>query len=124
MTQWVPAQRIIGSIAVHNECSNAALKRRQLSQLCAHGRKMRSPYRAHSCKNAAGFARAQRMSVLVQWKTQISATANECQPLHVVIAIHALAAGLPVRWAKQPNLFVVTNGRHVGARPLRKGRHC
>jgi hypothetical protein len=58
---------------------------------------------------------------LIDGETEVSAAANEGQPLHIGIAIDALATRLPVRRAQQPDLFVVADRRRAGAGPFREG---
>ncbi len=58
---------------------------------------------------------------LIDRKPELAAAADERQPLHIGVAIDALAAGLPVRRAQQSNLFVIADGGRIGAGPLREG---
>src|SRR5882672_1556266 len=58
---------------------------------------------------------------LIDGEAEFAAAANEGQPLHIGIAVHALTARLTVGGTEQTDRLVVTNCWRSSAGPFREG---
>ena len=70
-----------------------------------------------TCARLLGMVgQVQQLTYRFQRKPQLASMADESEPLQQLLVVEPLVALAAWRYRQQPNLLVVTDGRHFGAR--------